>query len=316
MPMDSAMRRVRLQHLQTLAAVVQAGGIRKAAQDLHLSQSAVSRVVAELEDLVGLPLLERSVRGAAPTLFGAALVRRSSGVFDELRGALRELDELADPGGGLVRVGCVETLHAGLVGAAIEALMAMYPRLRCEVESGQAPDLIDHFLPQRRVDFVVARPYQLPLPSGLVGEPLFRECMGVVVGRGSPLARRRRISLKVLSQESWILSRNETMPGTPLTVALDAAGLALPAHMVVSGSLLLRFNLLAGGRFVSLVPHSVLPFGRHREMLRTLPLELPAWQTPTMILTLAGRTLAPAAQVFLSKLRELAVPLNPDQPTH
>jgi DNA-binding transcriptional LysR family regulator len=313
MDIERAMRRVRLHDLQTLVAVAQAGGMRKASQTLHLSQSAISRVVGELEGTLGLRLLERGPRGIEPTPFGESLVRRAKAVFDEVQGALRELDHLADPTGGEVRLGSMETLHAGLVGATMEALLRKHPRMRFTLESGQSPDLIGHFLLERLVDFVVARPYRLPLPAEIHGEPLFRDHMHVVVGRSNPLARRRRIDLGELIDEHWILSRNELMPESPLHEALAAHGLAMPARVISSGSLMARYNLIDAGNFVTLVPHSMLPFGRHREMAKILPITLPPWRTHTMVLTVNGRTLGPAAHLFLSKLRELAKPLDIDR---
>ena len=310
MDIAQAMRRVRLHDLLVLRAVVQSGGMRKAAQALPLSQSAVSRVIGELEDALGLRLLERNAKGIEPTPFGAALARRAQAVFDEMQGALRELEHLADPAGGEVRLGCMETLHAGLVGATVADLLRQHPRMHIILESGHAPDLIHHFLLERMVDFVVARPYQLPLPPGVDGEALYRDHLHLAVGHSHPLARRRRIGLQELAQEHWILSRNEQMPESPLGRALAAQNLAMPRHVVSSGSLLARYSLLASGRFITLVPHSLLPFGRNREMVKILPVALPPWGTPTMILTVSGRTLGPAALLFLARLRELARPLD------
>lgn len=313
MDIARAMRRVRLYDLQVLRAVVQEGGMRKAAQALPLSQSAVSRVIGELEDTLGLRLLERGAKGIAPTPFGEALVRRATAVFDEMQGALRELEHLADPSGGEVRLGCMETLHAGLVSRAMRDLLLQHPRMHIVAESGQAPDLIHHFLMGRLVDFVVARPYHLPLPPGVDGEALYRDHLHVAVGHSHPLARRRRIGLHELVDEHWVLSRNEQMPDSPLCEALAAQGLAMPRRVVSSGSLLSRYQLLASGRFITLVPHSLLPFGQHREMFKILPVALPPWDTPTMVLTLHGRMLGPASLLFLGQLRELARPLDLDR---
>ena len=94
--------------------------------------------------------------------------------------------------------------------------------------------------------------------------------------------------------------------------ALQAKGLPMPERIISSGSLTARYSLIRTGRYVTLVPHSWLPFGPHRSMFKVLALELPAWHRPTMILTLKGRTLGPAAQLFLSQLRALAKPLDVD----
>jgi hypothetical protein len=59
-----------------------------------------------------------------------------------------------------------------------------------------------------------------------------------------------------------------------------------------------------------MVPHSLLPFVRFRDIGCILPIEMPAWTTPTMILTLRGRLLGPSSLLFLDRLRELARPLD------
>ena len=309
MQIDRARRRVRLRDLETLVAVVHEGGMRKAAQTLNLSQPAVSKAMLELENALGLQLLERGARGVVPTQFGAALVRRSKGLIDELQGTLRELAHLADPETGEVRLGAMETLQAGLVGAAIRAQLARHPRMRLTIESGQSPELIGHFLRERLVDFVVARPLTMPLPVDVVGEPLFHDQLRVAVGPDHPFARRRRVHLGELADDTWLLSRNELMRESPVMQAFEAAGFEPPERVVATGSLNMRQNLLATGRFVTCVPHSLLPFGHARTHFRILPIPIPVWATPTMILTVKGRTLGPAAESFLARLRELAKPL-------
>ncbi len=309
MQIERARRRLRLRDLETLVAVVKAGGMRKAATQLHLSQPAVSKAMAELEDAVGVKLLERGPRGIEPTPFGKALVRRSAALIDDVRSALHELGELADPGAGLVRLGSMETLMSGVVGATIDLLLARHPRLQLVLESGQSPDLIQHFLLGRLVDLVVARPYSQVLPSEVVAEPLFHDRLLVVVGQTHPLARRRRLDLAELQDDAWILSRNEVQPDSPVVQALQAQGLALPRRVLVAGGLTIRFNLLATGRFVTCMPHSLLPFLKNPREFRVLPVRLPRWHTATMIMTLRGRVQTPAAELFIDMLRQQARPL-------
>ena len=95
---------------------------------------------------------------------------------------------------------------------------------------------------------------------------------GLQLGLASRFARRRRIDLLELAEESWILSRNEVLPGTPLADAFDSIGLPLPARRVVSGSLNMRFYLLETGRFITLLPHSLLSFARLEKRVKVLPI--------------------------------------------
>lgn len=312
MDIEQLRRRVRLRDLETLALVVKAGGIRKAAPLLHLSQPAVSKAVSELEAALGVSLLARGPKGVEPTAFGLALARHAEALTDGVRGALREIAELADPEGGEVRLGSMETLTAGVVGATAQDLMRSHPRLRLVFESGQSPDLIRHFLRGRLVDFVVARPWADELPSDIEAETLFHDRLFVVCGKRHPLARQRRLALADVLDQRWVLSRNEARTDSPVGRAFGDAGLSLPAHTVLSGSLPLRFALLAESNCLTCIPHSLLPFLRNRASLHLLPMRLPPWHVPTMVMTLRERVLAPAAQLFLTRLRERARQLAAD----
>jgi DNA-binding transcriptional LysR family regulator len=305
-------RRLRLRDLETFLAVVQAGGMRKAAGGVNLSLPAVSRAVADLEGVFGVQLLQRTRRGVEPTAFGEALARRAGAVLDELASTGEELAFLADPGRGSVRIGAGESIQAGLLSASIEQLFARHPRMRVEVESSQAGPLVDHFLPNRLIDFAVARPLRLPLPPDIEGSPLFRERLLVGVGYGHPLARRRRLALKDLVEEHWILSVNELMDDAPLMQALSAARLPRPDRIMTSGSLQSRLQLLPSNRFITLFPHTLFPFGDFRQRVRLLPIELPRWQVPTMVLQLRSRRPGPAALAAIEVVKEVSRPLAAD----
>lgn len=306
MDIEQLRRRVRLRDLETLALVVKAGGIRKAAPLLNLSQPAVSKAISELEAALGVSLLARGPRGVEPTAFGLALARRAEALTDGLRAALREIADLADPEGGEVRLGSMETLTAGVVGATAQDLLLTHPRLRLVFESGQSPDLIRHFLRGRLVDFVVARPWAHELPSDVEAKPLFHDRLFVVCGKQHALARRRKLALGDLLEQRWVLSRNEAQPDSPVGRAMSEAGLGLPAHTLLSGSLPLRFKLLAQSSCLTCIPHSLLPFLHNRASLHLLPVRLPPWHLPTMVMTLRDRVLPPAAELFLTRLRERA----------
>jgi DNA-binding transcriptional LysR family regulator len=309
MHIERARRRVRLRDLETLVTVVQAGGMRKAAGQLNLSQPAVSKAVAELEDALGLTLLQRGRQGVEPTAFGTALVRRSEALIDGVRDALRELTELADPESGEIRLGAIETVQAGVIGATLSSVLARHPRIRVVMEIGQSADLVDHFLLRRRIDFAVARPY-FALPPELEGEALFHDRLQVVVGQAHPLARKRKLRLPDLMHENWILSRNEVLHDSPVVEAFRDEGLDLPARLIIAGGLAQRYTMLGTGRFVTCMPHSLTPFVPAWAGLRTLPVRIPPWSRATMVLKLRDRTLSPSAELFLAMLRQRAKALS------
>src|SRR5215216_7929122 len=97
-------RRVKLRDLHILFAVVRWGSMAKGATHLGMSQPAVSEAIANLEDALRVRLLDRSPTGIEPTIYARALLKRGHVVFDELKQGMRDIESLADPSAGEVRI--------------------------------------------------------------------------------------------------------------------------------------------------------------------------------------------------------------------
>ena len=215
--------------------VVTAGGMRKAAERLHVQQPAISKAIAQLEDAVGYPLLDRSRQGVAVTPYGQALIKRAAIMFDALFQGARDLEHLADPDGGEISVAGSEPVNAGLLAAAVERMSMQYPRVNFNVDSGETPALISRFLLERTSDFVITRPYETVSDPAIRAEPLYFEKLRLVVGHTSRFAHRRKLTLAELVEEPWILSRNEASGSSPVVQTFQHAGLQLPRCKLLSG---------------------------------------------------------------------------------
>ena len=101
-------RRLRFRDLYVLFTAVQCGSMAKAAAQLGVSQPSISEVIADLEHALGVRLLDRSPTGIEPTIYASALLKRSRIAFDELKQGIKDIEFLADPTVGELRVGCPE----------------------------------------------------------------------------------------------------------------------------------------------------------------------------------------------------------------
>src|SRR5215467_6761432 len=124
-------RRVKLHDLRVLMSVVERGSMSKAAEHLATSQPAVSRAISDLEYSLGVRLLDRGPRGIVPTPYGRALIKRSVAVFDELRLGVKDLEFLADPTAGEVRIAAPIVHATGFVAAVIDRFARRHPRVVC-----------------------------------------------------------------------------------------------------------------------------------------------------------------------------------------
>jgi DNA-binding transcriptional LysR family regulator len=222
---------------------------------------------------------------------------------------VKEIEFLADPTVGEVRVGCHEALAAGLVSAAINRLSSKYPKLVFQTELGDVLSLQTHFLRERKCEFAITRMLAAAPEPDMDAEVLFHERLAVVAGPRSKWRRRAKIALAELVNEPWILTRSEIEPGAPVFEAFRAVGLEVPRARVLSFSLNLRQNVLAAGRFLTIVPGSMIRYGPDHRLFNVLPVKLSPASLPVAIFTLKKRTLSPAAQLFIASVRELAKPL-------
>ncbi len=223
-------RRLGVRDLHVFFTVVQRGSMAKAAQQLNVTQPAVSKAIGDLEHALGVRLLDRRPQGVEPTMYGQALLKRGTVVFDELKQTIRDIEFLADPTVGEVRFGCHESVAAALLPPIMERFSRQYPRVALRMEQigvvGIALELPS--LHQRLIDFAMVR-LSKPLADQQVAdelhlEILFNDPLVVVAARHSRWARRRKIDLAELIAEPWILPGRDT----PNYIGTEPRGGALP----------------------------------------------------------------------------------------
>src|SRR5437773_2339439 len=179
-------RRLRLRDLHAFFTAVQRGSMSKAAQQLGVSQPAVSEAIADLEHALGVRLLDRRPQGVEPTMYGGALLRRSAAVFDELKQSIRDIEFLADPTAGELKIGCPEAI-AAILPPILESFSRQYPRVVMFVEQVSTTTLELPGLRERKFDLVLGR-----LSTPIMGddfaddlniEALFDDQLVVATGR-------------------------------------------------------------------------------------------------------------------------------------
>ena len=305
---DRIGNRMKLQDLHVLMTVVQAGSMGKAAQILNTTQPNISRSIGELEQALGVRLLDRHRQGIEPTEYGRALLDCGAAVFDDLRQGVKNIAFLADPTAGELRIGTTTFLAASFVSALVDRLSRRYPRLVFHLVTGYT-ETLHRELAERNVDLLIVR------GSGPVADPryefefLFDDSYVVAAGAQNQWVRRRRIEIAELVNELWVLPPPDSVIGSIVMDAFRASGLDYPRVSVVTDCPHMRISLLATGRFVTIFPASAFRFLTKRSELKVLPVELPTARRPNGIVTLKDRALGPVARLFIDCAREVAKPL-------
>jgi DNA-binding transcriptional LysR family regulator len=300
-------RRLKLRELDILMAVVAAGGMRKAADHLHMSQPAVSKAIADLERTLGVGLLDRSSHGVEPTQYGRALLKRGLAVFDELKQGVQDIEFLANPGTGELFIGSSSAVSEGIVLTVIDRLSRQFPRVIFHVLSSGLPAIYDE-LRERRIELGFARIYGT-LEDDIDHEVLFEDRLVVVAGLDNPWVRRRKIRLAELVNEPWTWPAVGNMFDALVVGAFRASGLEPPRATVYASDVNTRIKLAANGRFLAIVPAGNLKSFAKHPPVKMLPVELPTPYRQIGLVTLKNRTLSPLAQLFIECVRDIAKPL-------
>jgi DNA-binding transcriptional LysR family regulator len=301
-------RRLKLRDLEVLMTVIETGSMGKAAGRLGISQPGISKSIVELEDALGVRLLDRSRRGVVPTAYGMAIQRHSLAIFNDLRQAVQHIDFLSDPTKGEIRVGTTDPLAVSLVLPVIDQLSRKHPAMFFHVVSGDSATLYRD-VANRDVEVVICRMIG-DLPDELTAEILFHDVLSVMTSADNPLTRRRKLTLADLADQPWTLYPPESFFGTLVAAAFRANGHEPPRLTVTSLSFNVQRELLATGRFLTVLPSFILKMPHRGLRLKALPVSLTNSRMPVGIITLKDRSLTPPVQLFIERLREYARPLS------
>ena len=227
--------------------------------------------------------------------------------MDDLRQSIKEMQFLADPAAGDVRVGCPETV-AVLLPPIIERVSRTHPRVLIHVSDVVAPTLDVPQLRDRSLDLTLVRfggsPGQHPFGDDLNVEVLLNDELVIVVGKKSRWARDRSVDLAKLVDVHWILPPLATSNSRTVFEAFRERGLPLPKVSMTTFSLHLRTSMLGTGAYVTVLPRSVVQLSADRFSLKALPIKLPKHDFPLGVVTLKNRMPNPVVQLFINYVRE------------
>jgi len=300
---DRIGRRMKLHDLHVLMAVVQSGGMGKAAKLLNTTQPAVSRSIADLEHTIGVRLLDRSSTGIVPTAYGRALLDGGTAMFDDLRQAIRRIEHLTDPTVGEVRVSAYDPHNVGVLPAVFDRLRRQCPGLSVHVTPTVGGAQQFHDLRERKVDLFLGRIQYVE--DDIDVERLFNDRIVVVAGPNNRFARRRNVELADLVNEPWVLPPRDSTIGQLVAEAFRARGAHFPPRGVIWGVASIACATVPRGPFLAVLPSSLLRFGVNLPRLSVIPVDLAIDVPMVGIMTLKNRMHTPAVKTFVDCMRDV-----------
>jgi LysR family transcriptional activator of glutamate synthase operon len=247
------MNRVELRQLTYFEAVARAGGFTRAAERLHVAQSAVSAQIRALEAELGMPLFVRTTRRVALTHAGELFLVRARRVLAELDDARTELTHLTAMLRGRVALGATAVVGPFDLPDALAGFYARFPSITLSLHSGLIAGLLAA-LDAGDVDLVVG-PVHADLPSRFSARRIASEDVVLVLPPGHALTREQRPTLAALRTEAFVCLPDGSGLRAILDDAARAAGFEPAVRFETHGPDSIR-ELVAAGLGVALLARS------------------------------------------------------------
>lgn len=303
--------RLRLRHLQCFMAIVRLGRLSSAAEALSVTQPAVTKTLNELEEILGVILLERGRKGVALTPQGQVFLRHATAAAEALEQAVASVAHV--PGEAPLRIGVLPTVAAAVLAPALRRMRAVHPDVPAQVSTGSNLELLTR-LRRHELDLVVGRVSDPQEMTGLSFEYLYAEPLAIVVRPGHPLAARRRPGMAEVAACGLIVPPAGTMIRHGAESLLAAAGVARPRIAVETLSVSLARSVVAASDEVWFTALSAVEPDLANGALIRLRLETAGTEEPVGVLVRPDATQGAALQALLAALRELAAARQQPQP--
>lgn len=290
---------VSLKQLRGFDAVAREGSFTRAAQQLFLSQSALSALIRSLESELGLRLLDRTTRRSELTEAGRELMPAVQRLLADLDRVAGDLRDVAERRRGRVRLGTTPLLAASLMPGLLRSFAERYPDIELSLLDASADQLLAQ-LRLGELDLALAT-FDAAEPD-ITAEPLLRDAMVAICNRAHPLATAKALRWKELLDQPLLLLRE----GSGLRALVERhfaplGGCPKPAQEVTH--IATATAMAAAGLGVAILPAYALKVSALAELVG-VPLKEPAVAREVSLAQLQQRSLSPAARAMAEHLRE------------
>lgn len=249
------LNRLKMRHLNLLLQIRKHGSLTKVAEHMATSQPAITHALAELEEMFGTPLFERSARGMTPTRQGEIVLTRAQAMLHDLDQLTLDMCAAASGRAAHLHIGAIPFIPGRLLSAAIQHTLPDKQRLTVTIHDGTSNQLLP-LLRDHALDFVIGRASSALDMSGLKHEILYHQSPRLIASRRlAGLLSRRPLDWSQLADVNWILGPRHTPIREQVADIFLRAGLPPPLPIVESYSSKLMGEMIAASdQTVSIVP--------------------------------------------------------------
>jgi DNA-binding transcriptional LysR family regulator len=263
---------ITLRHLRALVALSDLKLIARVSEALGVTQPAVSKQIAELEKIVGVPVVTRDRNRLYLTPIGARLAEHARQALGQLDRAAFDIEAMTSGVSGSVAVGVVSSVAPTLLPSTISLFKRSTPQANVSVSEGHFVELLPQ-LEAGALDLLIARVWQPQEVAGINQMALFSEPVVVVSGHNHPLAQETAVKWADVANFPWILPKPNSVARQAVDALFATNGLSPPTNTISSLSLALNVELLRVMPALGLLPQRLAQTQARRGELVTLPLD-------------------------------------------
>lgn len=265
--------RAKFRHMQALIALSDLGSMSRAAQAIGITQPAMSQLVSELEKLVETPLFLRHSKGVSPTSITHSLLPIARRIMVAAEESAEHIASHQRRDEGLVRVASTAAASGALLDAALPDFAEIQSNIMVQVSTVLGPALDASFI-SHEFDVVCCRKRQV-IPEGWAFQPCTSDELIPVCGASHPLAQKTRVTMQELGQSAWLQNHVSTVARQHFDALVQREGWGdLREIHILSRAPVLIWTMLNSGKYMTLVPRSVVTPWLSAGMLVALPVDL------------------------------------------
>lgn len=296
---------LKMRHLILLVELGRHASIANAAAAARLTQPSASRLISDLEHVLGIQLFERMARGVVPTWAGKMLIRRAGVALAEMDAAHFEISTLLSGIGGRVAIGSVLTPATNILMQAIKLFKARSQKASLVVDFSTSKSMVERLL-DGQLDMVLGRILDTSTVPLLNFEPITDEVHHLIVRATHPLVGRADLQLAELVEQSWIVPPAGSILRDRLTALFLSEGLDPPVETVETLSVPLVVSLVTNTDMLVALPKELVQAQLAAGELVALPFDLKLRMDVYGIITRQGHVLSPGAEIMVDALRQAA----------
>ncbi|WP_416361543.1 LysR substrate-binding domain-containing protein [Leisingera sp.] len=263
---------ITLRHLRVIAALSDLKLVARVSEALNVTQPAVSKQIADMERIVGAPIVTRDRNRLFLTPVGQRLADHAKQVLNQLGRAAFDVEAMASGVSGSVSVGVVSSVAPTLLPATIALFKSSTPQASISIKEGHFVELLPE-LETGALDVLIARIWQPQELPGIEQLSLFTEPVVAVAGRNHSLANRTELEWSDLVDFPWILPQANSVARRAIDALFAENGLTPPANTIASLSLTLNLALLEAIPALGLLPQRLAQTHAARGDIVSLPLD-------------------------------------------